>query len=46
MMDPLGGYYFVPGAQVLERRICGKSTPLPEKEKKEYVTNKYKISVP
>ena len=46
MMDPLSECYFVPEAQVWERHICGKSTPLPEKEKKAYVTNKYKISVP
>jgi len=26
--------YFVPGAQVWERHICGKNTPRPEKEKK------------
>ena len=46
MMDPLSECYFVPGARVLEKHIYGKSTPLPEKEKKEYVTNKYEISVP
>ena len=44
-MDPLGGCYFL-GARVLERRICGKSTTLPGKEKKAYVTDEYKISVP
>jgi len=46
MMDPLSGYYFAPGAQVWERHIYGKSTPLPEKEKKQDVTDKYEISVP
>ena len=34
MMDPLSEYYFVPGAQVWERRIYGKNTPLPGKGKK------------
>jgi len=45
-MDPMGRCYFVPGAQAWERRICGKSTPLPEKEKKADVTDKCKIPVP
>ena len=46
MMDPMSKRYFVPGARVWERRICGKNTPLPGKAKKVYVTNKYEISVP
>ena len=44
-MDPLSEYYFVLGAQVLERRIYGKNTPLSGKGKKVYVTNKYEILV-
>ena len=46
MMDPLGGCYFVPGAQVWEKRICGKSTPVPEKEGKSYVTDSIKYQFP
>ena len=46
MMDPWNECYFVLGAQGWERRTCGKSTPLPEKEKKADVTDKYKTSVP
>ena len=46
MVNPLRGCYSVPGAQVWERHICGKKTPLQKKEKKAYVTDKYKKSVP
>ena len=34
-MDPLGGCYFVPGAQVWERHICGKNTLLQKRKKKQ-----------
>ena len=46
MMDPLSGYYFVPGVQVWERHICGKSTPLLEKEKKSMSLTSMKYQFP
>ena len=46
MMNPLNECYFVLGVQVWERRTCGRSTPLPEKEKETDLTDEYEISVP
>jgi len=44
-MVPLSGCYFVLVVPVWEKHICGENTLLPEKERKEDVTDKDKILV-
>ena len=46
MMDLLTEYYFVPGTQVLERHICGKSTPLAEKRRNNMSLTSIKYQFP
>jgi len=45
-VGPLSGCSFVLEVLVWEKHICGENTLLPEKERKEDVTDKDKILVP